>query len=129
MSVEFLDGPTVTEFVNDTQMFEKWADEKFKSLDANGDGVLRRDKLQKRPGKFSSMEFELQSMDEIKGLYDLLFDKFDLDKSGSIKPDQFRALMKEIMLAKARGIGNSPICIILQEDSMLMGAVRRANPR
>ncbi|KAI3445271.1 hypothetical protein Pfo_001936 [Paulownia fortunei] len=128
MSVEFVDGPIVTEFVNDSKAFEKWTNEKFKTLDADGNGVLSRDELQKRVGKFSSMEFELQSKDEIASLYDLVFNKFDVDRSGTIDPSEFRALMKEIMLAKARGIGNSPVCIILQGDSLLMRAVQRANP-
>ncbi|KAG8391018.1 hypothetical protein BUALT_Bualt01G0144400 [Buddleja alternifolia] len=125
-SVAFVDGPTVVEFVNDAHVFEKWVNDKFKTLDADGDGVLSRDELQKRFGKLSSMEFELQSKEEITNLYDALFDKFDVDRSGTIDPHEFRELMKEILLAKARGIGNSPVCIILQGDSLLMRAVQRA---
>ncbi|KAL8061649.1 hypothetical protein ABFX02_02G099500 [Erythranthe guttata] len=127
MSIEFVDGQTVMEFVNDSQAFEKWTNEKFKTLDADRDGVLSRDELQKRVGKFSSMKFDLQSKDEINSLYDLLFNKFDVDKSGTIDPDEFRALMKEMMLAKARGIGNSPVAIILHGDSLLMRAVQHAS--
>ncbi|KAL6563512.1 hypothetical protein OROGR_002471 [Orobanche gracilis] len=127
MSVEFVDEPIVTAFVNDSQAFEKWAIEKFHALDADGDGSLSRAELEKR-SHLSSMEFELQSKDEIKGIYDLLFSKFDVDGKGTIDPPEFVDLMKEIMLAKARGIGNSPVCIILQEDSLLMRAVQRANP-
>ncbi|PIN15466.1 hypothetical protein CDL12_11892 [Handroanthus impetiginosus] len=74
------------------------------------------------------MELELQSKDEIGTLYDVLFSKFDVDRSGTIDLEEFRALMKEIMLAKARGIGSSPVSIILQGDSLLMRAVQRANP-
>lgn len=128
MSIEFVDGPTVTQFVDDSPEFEKWTNEKFKTLDADGNGVLSRDELQKRVGKLSSMEFELQSKEEITILYDLLFDKFDIDRSGTIDPHEFAALMKEIMLAKARGIGNSPVSVIVQGDSLLMRAVQHANP-
>ncbi|GFP98726.1 hypothetical protein PHJA_002016500 [Phtheirospermum japonicum] len=125
MSVEFVDGPIVTAFVNDSPAFEKWANEKFHALDADGNGVLSRAELEKR-NQTSSMEVELQSKDEIAGIYDLLFTRFDADRSGTIYPSEFLALMKEITLAKARGIGNSPVCIILQEDSLLMRAVQRA---
>ncbi|KAH6794236.1 hypothetical protein C2S52_004713 [Perilla frutescens var. hirtella] len=127
MSVEFIDGQIVTEFVNDSEAFEKWANEKFKALDGDGDGLLSRDELQKRPGKLSSTQFELQSSEEIASLYDALFEKFDVDRSGTIDPQEFMALAKEIMLAKARGIGDSPVCIILQGDSLLMRAVQRCN--
>ncbi|KAL8490751.1 hypothetical protein ACS0TY_022661 [Phlomoides rotata] len=127
MSVEFIDASMVTEFVNDEKAFEKWTDEKFRTLDADADGVLSRDELQRRVGKLSSREFELQAANEITSLYDTLFDKFDVDRSGTIDRVEFTALMKEIMLAKARGIGNSPVSVVLQEDSLLMRAVERAN--
>lgn len=127
MSVEFIDAPMVTEFVNDAKAFEKWTGEKFKMLDADGNGVLSRDELEKRVGKLSSREFELQTADEISSLYDALFNKFDVDQSGTIDREEFSALMKEVMLAKARGIGNSPVSVILQNDSLLMRAVQRAN--
>ncbi|GFP79391.1 hypothetical protein PHJA_000082600 [Phtheirospermum japonicum] len=74
----------------------------------------------------SSMEFELQSKDDISRIYDFLFTIFDVDRSGTIDLSKFLALMKEITLTKASGIGNSPICIILQEDSSLMRAVQCA---
>ncbi|CAK9166316.1 unnamed protein product [Ilex paraguariensis] len=129
MSVAFIDGPTVTGFVNDSESFDKWVDERFKMLDADGNGVLSRDELQERFGKLSSKEYELQSKEEIRGLYDILFEKFDADQSGTIDRDEFRLLMKEIMLAKARGIGNSPVMIILQGDSLLMRAVERESAK
>ncbi|XP_075474626.1 uncharacterized protein LOC142505501 [Primulina tabacum] len=126
MSVEFVDGQTVVDFVNDSEAFEKCVNEKFETLDSDRDGVLSRDELQKRIGKLSSTELELQSRDEIASLYDVLFDKFDEIRSGSIDRKGFVNLAREIMLAKARGIGNSPVSIILQEDSLLMKAVLRA---
>ncbi|CAA0820653.1 Calcium-binding EF-hand family protein [Striga hermonthica] len=126
MSVEIVDGPTVAAFVDDDSgAFEKWAAEKFQALDADGDGVLSRADLERG----TQAEFELQSRDEIAGIYDVLFAEFDADRSGTIDPAEFLALAREVTLAKARGIGNSPVCVILQEDSLLMRAVQRArNP-
>lgn len=124
MSVVFLDGPTVTEFVNDSGAFSQFVNEHFNKLDADGDGVLSRDELQKRVGKLSSREYELQSQEEIENLYDALFEKFDVDRNATIDRDEFKSLMKEIMVAKARGLGNSPVSIIVQDDSLLMRAVK-----
>ncbi|KAL2526852.1 Calcium-binding EF-hand family protein [Abeliophyllum distichum] len=127
MSVAFVDAPTVVQFVNDFEVFNKWVNNRFDMLDADGNGVLSRDELQKRFGKFSSKEFELQSKEEIENLYDVLFENFDVDKSGTIDRKGFIVLMKEIMLAKARGIGNLPIPVILQGDSLLMRAIQHAS--
>ncbi|KAK2978440.1 hypothetical protein RJ640_023599 [Escallonia rubra] len=129
MSVAFVDGPTVTKFVEDAEAFEKCVNERFDVLDVDGDGALSRDELQTRMGNLSSMEYELQPKDEINGIYDTLFEKFDADQNGTIDRDEFRTLMKEIMLAKARGIGNSPVLIIVQGDSLLMRAVERESAK
>ncbi|CAI9102527.1 OLC1v1000809C1 [Oldenlandia corymbosa var. corymbosa] len=125
MSVVFLDGPTVQDFVNDSRAFSQCVDEHFNKLDADGDGVLSRTELQIRShgSMISSREYELQSEEEIGKLYDVLFEKFDTDQNGAIDREEFKSLMKEIMIAKARGIGNSPVSIILQDDSLLMKAV------
>ncbi|KAA8536967.1 hypothetical protein F0562_029445 [Nyssa sinensis] len=112
MSVACLDGPTVTEFV-DSEAFNKSVNQHFDMLDADGDGVLSRGKLKMRSGRFSSMEYELQSNEEISILYDILFEKFDADQNGTIDREEFRSLMKEIMLAKARGIDCFSITISL----------------
>ncbi|GFY94792.1 hypothetical protein Acr_10g0001770 [Actinidia rufa] len=123
MSVACLDGPILIKFVEDSKVFDKCVDEKFDMLDADCDGALSRSDLQVRPGRFSSMEFELQSKEEITNLYDTLFETFDTDRNGKIDRNEFRSLMEEIVLAKARGIGQSPVLVILQEDSLLMRAV------
>ncbi|KAH0722568.1 hypothetical protein MTR67_043889 [Solanum verrucosum] len=125
MSVVVVDGPMMEEFVDDTEAFGKWTDKHFDMLDTDGNGELSRDELQNRKGKFSSCEFELQSKEEISSLYDILIERFDIDKSGTIDRQEFKALTKEIMLAKARGIGNSPVLVILQGDSLVMRVVQR----
>ncbi|TMW90803.1 uncharacterized protein [Solanum lycopersicum] len=125
MSVVVVDGPMMEEFVDDAEAFGKWTDKHFDMLDTDGNGELSRDELQNRKGKFSSSEFELQSKEEISSLYDILIERFDIDKSGTIDRQEFKALTKEIMLAKARGIGNSPVLVILQGDSLVMRVVQR----
>lgn len=123
MSVALVDGQMVMKFVDDSNTFEKWVNQRFDMLDSDSNGSLSRDALQKRFGKLSSMEYELQSKKEITNIYDALFEKFDADRNGIIDRNEFSTLMKEIMLAKARGIGDSPISIIVQGDSLLMRAV------
>ncbi|XP_059288516.1 uncharacterized protein LOC132041849 [Lycium ferocissimum] len=124
MSVAIVDGPMMEEFVDDTEAFDKWTDQHFDMLDTDGNGELSRDELQHRQGKYSSCEFELQSKEEISCLYDALLERFDVDRSGTIDRKEFRALTKEIMLAKARGIGSSPVLVILQGDSLVMRVVQ-----
>ncbi|KAH7865569.1 hypothetical protein Vadar_008368 [Vaccinium darrowii] len=123
MSVACLDGPTLMEFVEDSEAFDKCVDEQFLMFDTDGDGGLSRSDLETRHGKFSSVEFELQPKEEITNLYDTLFEKFDADDNGMLDRDEFGALMREIITSKARGIGQSPVLIILQRDSLLMRAV------
>ncbi|KAF8396031.1 hypothetical protein HHK36_017643 [Tetracentron sinense] len=84
MSVSILNGPTVTEFVEDGDAFDK----------SNGDQKRKR---------AVSMTLSL--------------------RNGTIDPEEFRSEMKEIMLAVARGIGNSPVQVALETESLLMRAV------
>ncbi|GFY90684.1 hypothetical protein Acr_07g0008810 [Actinidia rufa] len=105
MSVACLEGPTLIKFVEDSNAFDKCVDQQFDMLDADRNEVLSRSDLQVSPGRFSSMEYELQSKEEITNLYDTLFEKFDADCNGKIDRKEFKSLMAEIMLAKARGIG------------------------
>ncbi|XP_057496704.1 uncharacterized protein LOC130781513 [Actinidia eriantha] len=123
MSVACLEGPTLIKFVEDSNAFDKCVDQQFDMLDADRNGALSCSDLQVRPGRFSSMEYELQSKEEITNLYDTLFETFDVDRNGKTDRKEFRSLMAEIMLAKARGIGQSPVLVILQGDSLLMRAV------
>ncbi|CAI9264791.1 unnamed protein product [Lactuca saligna] len=93
MSVAFIDGPMLTKFVDDSAAFEKCIKERFDMLDVNKDGVLSRNELHNDINDVSSVESALQSKEE------------------------------EVMIAKAHGFGNTPVCIILQTDSLLQKVV------
>ncbi|KAL7602371.1 hypothetical protein Lser_V15G24615 [Lactuca serriola] len=123
MSVAFIDGPMLTKFVDDSAAFEKCIKERFDMLDVNKDGVLSRNELHNDINDVSSVESALQCKEEVDNLYNVLFEKFDTEKKGTLDIKQFNSLMKEVMLAKAHGFGNTPVCIILQADSLLQKVV------
>ncbi|XAR54517.1 hypothetical protein NMG60_11029673 [Bertholletia excelsa] len=123
MSIVCLEGATLEKFVEDSEAFNRCVDEQFDKLDVKGEGVLSRSSFEKRPGRYGSMEFELQSKEEIGKIYDTIFNKFDADRKGTIDRKGFGLLMREIMLAKARGLGSSPILMILQGDGLVIKAV------
>ncbi|KAF8398532.1 hypothetical protein HHK36_017462 [Tetracentron sinense] len=123
MSVSILNGPTVTEFVEDSEAFDKCINHYFMALDVNGDGVLSRSELLKGFNSLLTLGNESESEEEMSSLYNIVFEKFDADQNGTIDREEFRSEMKEIMLAVARGIGNSPVQVALEGDSLLMRAV------
>ena len=121
MGVVMIDGTTVRAFVNDEEHFKKSVDESFQALDVNKDGVLSRSELRKA---FESMRL-LESHfgvdvatppDQLTQLYDSIFDKFDLDSSGTVDAQEFRSEIKKILLAIADGLGSCPIQMALEDD-------------
>ncbi|XP_071715006.1 uncharacterized protein [Rutidosis leptorrhynchoides] len=120
MSVVVIDGPMVEKFIADSETFDKCIEERFDTLDVDKDGVLSRDELQNDP---SPVEFQLQPKEEVDNLYHILFEKFDVGKKGNLDRAEFGSLMKEVMQAKANGFGLTPVCVILQEDSLLQKVV------
>ncbi|KAK6937036.1 EF-hand domain [Dillenia turbinata] len=123
MSVAILNSLTVTEFVEDKEAFEKCIAEHFLFLDVNGDGVLSRAELRKGLDSLLTLTTESGTEEETSNLYEIVFEKFDTDHSGSVDIEEFRSEMKEIMLAIARGIGDSPVEVALESNSLLMKAV------
>jgi hypothetical protein len=63
--------------------------------------------------------------DELAGLYHGLFSRFDRDGSGKVDRHEFRAEMKEVMLAVANGLGFLPVQMVVEEGSFLKVAVDR----
>ncbi|XP_019159367.1 PREDICTED: uncharacterized protein LOC109156040 [Ipomoea nil] len=121
MGVVIIDGSTVRNFVNDEEAFNKAVDERFSSLDLNDDGVLSRSELRNAFESFRLIEthFGVDAAtppDELPKLYDSIFEKFDLDQSGTIDRDEFKSEMKKIMLAIADGFGSSPIQMVLDDS-------------
>ncbi|BAH94633.1 uncharacterized protein [Oryza sativa Japonica Group] len=131
MSVEILDGKTVLSFVEDEGAFNSSVDGRFAALDTNRDGLL----------SYAEMANELMSLrvldkhfgvdeaamgaDELVELYHGLFLRFDRDGSGAVDLEEFRAEMKEVLLAVANGLGFLPVQMVVEEGSFLKVAVDR----
>ncbi|TVU05247.1 hypothetical protein EJB05_48405, partial [Eragrostis curvula] len=132
MSVEILDGSTVRSFVEDEGAFNSSVDGRFAALDADRDGLL----------SYAEMAGELMSLrvlekhfgvddagavapGELAALYRGLFARFDRDGSGKVDRHEFRAEMREVMLAVANGLGFLPVQMVVEEGSFLKVAVDR----
>uniref|UniRef100_A0A0D9XEZ3 EF-hand domain-containing protein n=1 Tax=Leersia perrieri TaxID=77586 RepID=A0A0D9XEZ3_9ORYZ len=131
MSVEILDGRTVESFVKDETAFNSSVDGRFAALDGDRDGRL----------SYADMAGELMSLrvlethfgvdgavatdSELVDLYRGLFDRFDRDGDGAVDREEFRAEMKEVLLAVADGIGFLPVQMVVEEGSFLKMAVER----
>ncbi|XP_027909766.1 uncharacterized protein LOC114168960 [Vigna unguiculata] len=121
MGVVIIDGTTVSDFVNDTAAFTKSVDDQFAALDLNNDGVLSRSELRKAFESMRLIEAHFgidvtTTPEKLATLYDSIFDKFDVDRSGTVDRDEFREEMKKIMFAIADGLGSFPIQMVLEDD-------------
>ncbi|XBH70749.1 hypothetical protein VPH35_098344 [Triticum aestivum] len=63
--------------------------------------------------------------DELAKLYRGLFARFDHDGNGTVDREEFRAEMKEVMLAVANGLEFLPVQMVVEEGSFLKVAVDR----
>jgi Ca2+-binding EF-hand superfamily protein len=132
MSVEILDWRTVQSFVEDEGAFNASVDGRFAALDANHDGLLSYTEM---AGELMSLrvlekhfgidETGVISPDELATLYRGLFARFDRDGDGAVDREEFRAEMKEVMLAVASGLGFLPVQMVVEEGSFLKVAVDR----
>nr|XP_043623079.1 uncharacterized protein LOC122594835 [Erigeron canadensis] len=121
MGIIIIDGQTVRSFVNDEVQFNANADEQFKSLDTNKDGVLSGSEMRKafETTRFLETDFGFDkptTPEELTKLYDSIFSSFDEDKNGTIDINEFRSEVKKIMLAVADGLGSSPIQVAVDDD-------------
>ncbi|KAH1083496.1 hypothetical protein Goshw_015001 [Gossypium schwendimanii] len=125
MSVAVLDSKTVTRFVEAKEAFKKCVEKYFKMVDSNGNGVICRRKLREGLDLLFTVEHESTvSKEDIDNFHSMIFDKFDEDRNGKLDLYEFAALVKEIMMAMARGMGSLPVIVALDQDSLLMMAVQ-----
>ncbi|XWS42480.1 hypothetical protein CRYUN_Cryun16bG0017500 [Craigia yunnanensis] len=103
MSVAVLDSKKVTGFV----------EQYFKMLDSNGNEGVSCNELEEHLRRIFTMELESKSKD-----------RFDEDDNNKIDRNEFTSIMREIMLAMARGIGNLPVIVALFQDSLQMMAIK-----
>lgn len=123
--VHALNDSTVAGFVDDTTPFEKCSKECFDELDVNGDGVLSKEELRAGFGKLlPGIGYVSQPKEELNGMHDAIFERFDADRNGVVDPGEFKELLREIMLGVARGIGGSPVLVALEHGSLLMRAAQ-----
>ncbi|KAF8762577.1 hypothetical protein HU200_009305 [Digitaria exilis] len=113
MSVEILDGSTVRSFVEDECLQLHRRRPVSPRWTPTTDGLL----------SYSEMARELMSLresvkpNELAGVYRGLF--------AAVDRDEFRAEMKEVMLAVANGLGFLPVQMVVEEGSFLKIAVDR----
>lgn len=117
-----IDGPMITRFAGDAIAFNKVSDDRFNILDTDCDGILSRNDLNGHFDWQLALDHDQQSNDEDeKGMEDM-FDRFDVDKSGGIDRMEFRRMMMELMMAVVRGIGDTPVSVMVDEDSLVKKA-------
>ena len=71
-----------------------------------------------------SLENNTNQEEEINNLYEVIFKRFDKDEKGFIDRMEFESLIRELMLAMARGIGDFLVLVALKEHSLLMKAIQ-----
>ncbi|KMT13586.1 hypothetical protein BVRB_4g081880 [Beta vulgaris subsp. vulgaris] len=124
-----MDGPMINEFVKNTEAFNKCVDERFKKLDVDEDGVIsRNDLLNEGLGRWiRALDDDAHTDEEVKKSYYSIFEKFHVDEINSVNLEKFRLIMKEIMLALVRGIGDTPVGMLLNDDSLLLNVCVHKN--
>uniref|UniRef100_A0A0D9XEZ7 EF-hand domain-containing protein n=1 Tax=Leersia perrieri TaxID=77586 RepID=A0A0D9XEZ7_9ORYZ len=131
MSVEILDSKTILSFVEDEGAFNSSVDGRFSALDTNRDGLLSYAEMSNELMSLRVLETHFGvdeaavSAEELVAVYRGLFDRFDRDGSGAVDLGEFRAEMKEVLLAVANGLGFLPVQMVIEEGSFLKVAVDR----
>ena len=74
--------------------------------------------------KLLSLENNTNQEEEINNLYEVILKRFDKDEKGLIDRMKFESLIRELMLAMARGLGDLPVLVALKEHSLLMKAIQ-----
>ncbi|KAJ0987009.1 hypothetical protein J5N97_005365 [Dioscorea zingiberensis] len=131
MSVEILDGETIRSFVEDEQAFNISVESRFASLDTDNNGRLSYIEMMKELLSLRVIETHFGvdniglSHEELVQVYGSLFSRFDHNGDGTVDLEEFRAEMKEMMLAVANGLGFLPVQMLVEEGSFLKRAIER----
>ncbi|KAJ0986860.1 hypothetical protein J5N97_005216 [Dioscorea zingiberensis] len=109
MSVEILDGETIRSFVEDKQAFNISVESLFTGLDTDNNGRLSYIEMMKELMSLRVIETHFGvdiglSNEELVQVYGSLFSRFYHDGDGTVDLEEFRAEMKEMMLAVAKGL-------------------------
>ncbi|XP_073110668.1 uncharacterized protein [Elaeis guineensis] len=132
MSVEVLDGATIRNFVEDEVAFNLSVEDRFAGLDTNHDGLLSYAEMVRELMSLRVLETHFGvdevglSPDELLQVYHGLFARFDHDGNGTVDLEEFRAEMREMMLAVANGLGFLPVQMVVEEGSFLKRAVEKS---
>ncbi|XP_010511194.1 PREDICTED: uncharacterized protein LOC104787328 [Camelina sativa] len=114
-----LTSKTLIGFVSDTKSFESIMDDYFRILDLDKNGTLSPSELRQGLNHVVAVESEVASGEETDNVYKAIFERFGED----LVPEKFRDLVAEILTAMARGIGNSPVIMVVHNDGLIMKAV------
>ncbi|XP_020588091.1 uncharacterized protein LOC110029933 [Phalaenopsis equestris] len=131
MSVEILDGKTIRQFVEDEPAFNAFVERHFASLDTDHDGVLSFTEMAKELTNIRLLEVHFgidgnrPKPEELDELYRGIYKKFDRDGDENVDLEDFRAEMKEVLLAVAEGMGFMPVHMVVEEGSFLRMAVEK----
>ncbi|KAI9084884.1 hypothetical protein K1719_033290 [Acacia pycnantha] len=124
MNIAVVNSSTITKFVDDKNAFDEFVRGWLAVLDEDGDGVLSRDDIRGVFCKLLPLGYYPREKDEIDGLCGSVFERFDQDRNGLLDGHEFKSFMTEIMNALARGIGGSPLIVVLEQGSFLSKAVQ-----
>ena len=119
-----VNSSTVMGFIQDTKKFNNCINECFEMLDIDGNVMFSRELLYGGLHKLLSLENNTIQEKEINNLYEVIFKRFDKDEKCFIDRMEFESLIRELMLAMARGIGDLPVLVALKEHSLLMKAIQ-----
>ncbi|KAG8049830.1 hypothetical protein GUJ93_ZPchr0009g1065 [Zizania palustris] len=122
------DGP---ELRGGRERLNSSVDGRFAALDTDRDGLLSYSEMARELmslrvlDRHFGVDEAAMSPDELVQLYRGLYARFDHDGNGAVDLGEFRAEMKEVMLAVANGLGFLPVQMVVEEGSFLKVAVDR----
>lgn len=125
MNVGFLTGTTLSNFIEDKQVFDKCVNDYFKLVEASGaEGGFSKDMFRERFVGFFVSESNPQSKQDSERACDSIFEKYDWDKNGKIDRREFGLLLRDIMVAMVDSVGSSVGIVYLDRNGLISRAVQ-----